>query len=156
MAFVECLILTGSATILAFLCSYELRSSLATTSLLSHSAGGSRRWPARGWCNAGITRTWTLSGRHAKCLISLCGEGWGPVAPPVFKTELRGVMLRGWFDSIPSPPSTNHLYGVRSINSSAAKIPRRSKRNAPSRMRPRIGGSDARKRAAIFSADNRW
>jgi len=26
------------------------------------------------------------------------------VAPPVFKTELRGVTLRGWFDSIPSPP----------------------------------------------------
>ena len=26
------------------------------------------------------------------------------MAPPVFKTELRGVTLRGWFDSIPSPP----------------------------------------------------
>src|SRR5467141_2397693 len=32
------------------------------------------------------------------------GGGWGPVASPVFKTELRGVTLRGWFDSIPSPP----------------------------------------------------
>ena len=27
------------------------------------------------------------------------------MAPPVFKTELRGVTLRGWFDSIPSPPA---------------------------------------------------
>ena len=27
------------------------------------------------------------------------------MAVPVFKTELRGVTLRGWFDSIPSPPS---------------------------------------------------
>jgi len=49
-------------------------------------------------------RTWTPADHHAKCLISLYGEGWGPVASPVFKTELRGVTLRGWFDSIPSPP----------------------------------------------------
>ena len=40
---------------------------------------------------------------------SLCGGGWGPVAPPVFKTELRGVTLRGWFDSIPSPPHVSLL-----------------------------------------------
>ncbi len=65
---------------------------------------GSRRCSLQARCNTGVTRTWTPSCHRAKCLIPLYGEGWGPVAPPVFKTELRGVTLRGWFDSIPSPP----------------------------------------------------
>ena len=52
---------------------------------------------------------WTGISLRARCLILLCGGGWGPVAPPVFKTELRGVTLRGWFDSIPSPPRA-YLY----------------------------------------------
>lgn len=90
-------------------------------------------------------RTWTHRGHRAKSAKSFCGGGWGPVAPPVFKTELRGVTLRGWFDSIPSPPirlikgrgnlisnvakNAVHPYGF-GTNSSAVKIPRRSSKKA--------------------------
>src|SRR5215813_8964073 len=72
--------------------------------VLGHPLGSGGRGAEHIRCNTGVTRTWTPCGRRARCLISLYGEGWGPVAPPVFKTELRGVTLRGWFDSIPSPP----------------------------------------------------
>ena len=43
------------------------------------------------------------------------------MAPPVFKTELRVVTLRGWFDSIPSPPISTS--GCVAICLSVARCP---------------------------------
>jgi hypothetical protein len=43
----------------------------------------------------------------------------------------------------------------RGMISSARNIPRRSSKNAPSWIRPRIGGSEERNRAAIFSVERR-
>ena len=44
------------------------------------------------------------------------------MAVPVFKTELRGVMLRGWFDSIPSPPLPSDWHGQNNSGSIVRNI----------------------------------